>query len=164
MSSSKVRKLSLECYACQIGGVILIDSKLSKEWLMLEKDQQLSEEREVCKGESESLEESCGRSALSPDRRACKTSLGSFASRFSFKVVAGNDFEFRPAADRMQPVFLIWMLSWMNQNWRSERCIYEVKIESSDHRAVVQLNRWIPMKPQPGLNIDHRVLYTRVPI
>lgn len=42
-SSSKLRKFPLECYACQTGGFILIESKLYKEWLMLEKDQHLSE-------------------------------------------------------------------------------------------------------------------------
>lgn len=42
-SPSKLRKFPLECYACQNGGFVLIDSKLYKEWLKLEKDQQLSE-------------------------------------------------------------------------------------------------------------------------
>lgn len=48
-----MRKVSLERYAFQIREFILIDSKLYKEWLTLEKDKQLTDEKEVCKGTRE---------------------------------------------------------------------------------------------------------------
>lgn len=76
----KCKRFHLSLMLVKSGVLFLMDSKLSKEWLMLEKDQQLSEEKEACKGEREreSLEESCSRS--SPDQRAYKTSLSGFAS------------------------------------------------------------------------------------
>lgn len=49
----------------------MIDSKLYKEWLMLEKDQQLSEKEKGDVERKESMDENCSQSDLSPGQRVC---------------------------------------------------------------------------------------------